>query len=254
MITLRDIHKSYGSLEVLRGISLEIPRRQVVSIVGPSGAGKTTLLQIMGTLDTPDSGSVLYDGTNVLGMRDASLSAFRNAHIGFVFQFHRLLPEFTLLENVALPALIAGVSHREANARAMRLIEYMGLGQRARHRPSELSGGECQRTAVARALVNNPEVVLADEPSGSLDSQNRHELHQLFFDLRRDTGVTFVIVTHDESLAADCDRVIHMRDGKIEKETSLQQYDRYNLSTIEVPDGDPLFEAPELNTQPNEEI
>lgn len=253
MIKLRDIHKSYGSLEVLRGISLEIPRRQVVSIVGPSGAGKTTLLQIMGTLDSPDSGSVLYDGVNVLGMRDAALSAFRNEHIGFVFQFHRLLPEFTMLENVALPALIAGVSHREANVRAMRLIEYMGLGDRARHRPAELSGGECQRTAVARALVNNPEVVLADEPSGSLDSHNRHELHQLFFDLRRDTGVTFVIVTHDESLAADCDRVIHMRDGQIEKETTLQQCDAPIVS-VGVPDGDPGFEAPELNIHPNDEI
>ncbi len=249
MITLRDIHKSYGSLEVLRGISLEIPRRQVVSIVGPSGAGKTTLLQIMGTLDKPDSGSVLYDDTDVLAMRDAALSSFRNAHIGFVFQFHRLLPEFSLLENVALPALIAGVSHKEANARAMRLIEYMGLRSRATHRPGELSGGECQRTAVARALINNPEVVLADEPSGSLDSHNRHELHQLFFDLRRDTGVTFVIVTHDESLAADCDRVIHMRDGQIEKVTTQQPSDLFGPSVV-VPDGDPGFEAPVLDFNP----
>lgn len=217
MIELDGIRKRYGTLEVLRGISLTIDRGEVVSIVGPSGAGKTTLLQIMGTLDRPDAGRVSYSGTDVLRMSDSALSAFRNRNIGFVFQFHRLLPEFSLVENVALPALIGGASRREAFDRARELIRYMGLEARADHRPAQLSGGECQRTAVARALVNKPEVVLADEPSGSLDSQNRTELHRLFFDLRRDMGVTFVIVTHDESLAADCDRVIHMRDGHIER-------------------------------------
>ncbi len=216
MINLRDIRKSYSGLEVLKGISLDIPAGKVVSIVGPSGAGKTTLLQIMGTLDRPDSGSVVYDGTDVLRMSDSALSSFRNRNIGFVFQFHRLLPEFTLLENVALPALIGGASRSKAFAEARRLIGYMGLSARADHRPAQLSGGECQRTAVARALINSPSVILADEPSGSLDSHNRRELHRLFFDLRRDTGVTFVIVTHDESLAADCDMVVHMRDGRIE--------------------------------------
>lgn len=215
MISLRDIHKSYDSLEVLKGISLDIPKGEVVSIVGPSGAGKTTLLQIMGTLDRPDSGTVKYDDVAVNAMRDSQLSHFRNSHIGFVFQFHRLLPEFSLVENVALPALIGGESRTQAFEKARRLIDYMGLKDRADHRPSQLSGGECQRTAVARALINTPEVVLADEPSGSLDSQNRRELHRLFFDLRRDTGITFVIVTHDEGLAADCDRVISMRDGQI---------------------------------------
>lgn len=215
MISLRDIHKSYDSVEVLKGISLEIPKGEVVSIVGPSGAGKTTLLQIMGTLDRPDAGKVCYDDVDVFKLNDNKLSAFRNHNIGFVFQFHRLLPEFTMLENVALPALIAGESRSKAFDKASNLIRYMGLADRAQHRPSQLSGGECQRTAVARALINSPQVVLADEPSGSLDSQNRKELHKLFFDLRRDTGITFVIVTHDESLAADCDRIISMRDGRI---------------------------------------
>lgn len=215
MISLRDIHKSYGHLEVLKGISLDIPKGEVVSIVGPSGAGKTTLLQIMGTLDLPDSGTVKYDDVAVSGMGDAQLSAFRNRHIGFVFQFHRLLPELSLAENVALPALIGGESRSAAFEKARKLIKYMGLADRADHRPNALSGGECQRTAVARALINSPQVVLADEPSGSLDSHNRRELHQLFFDLRRDTGITFVIVTHDEGLAADCDRKICMRDGQV---------------------------------------
>lgn len=216
MISLRDIHKSYDKVEVLKGISLDIPKGEVVSIVGPSGAGKTTLLQIMGTLDHPDTGTVRYDDTDVFKLNDNKLSAFRNKNIGFVFQFHRLLPEFSMLENVALPALIAGESRSKAFEKANNLIKYMGLADRAAHRPSQLSGGECQRTAVARALINNPQVILADEPSGSLDTQNRKELHKLFFDLRRDMGVTFVIVTHDESLAADCDRIISMRDGRIE--------------------------------------
>lgn len=215
MIKVRDISKSYDNLKVLDGINLDINRGEVVSIVGPSGAGKTTLLQIIGTLDRPDSGTVTYEGEDVLSMKDRSLARFRNSNIGFVFQFHHLLPEFTMLENVALPAMIGGKKRDEAFAMARKLIDYLGLADRRIHKPGELSGGERQRAAVARALVNNPRVVLADEPSGSLDSHNRHELHRLFFDLRRDMGQTFVIVTHDESLAEECDRVIHMRDGRI---------------------------------------
>lgn len=215
MIQIRDISKSYDNLTVLSGINLDIERGEVVSIVGPSGAGKTTLLQILGTLDRPDGGSVIYDGVDVLALKDAGLSRFRNRNIGFVFQFHQLLPEFTMLENVALPAMIAGDKRAVAIDKARALIDYLGLSDRADHRPAELSGGERQRAAVARALVNKPRVVLADEPSGSLDSHNRHELHRLFFDLRRDMGHTFVIVTHDEGLAAECDRIVHMRDGRI---------------------------------------
>ena len=215
MIQVRDISKSYDTLRVLSDITLDIDRGEIVSIVGPSGAGKTTLLQIIGTLDRPDGGSVMYDGVDVLSMKDRELARFRNGNIGFVFQFHQLLPEFTMLENVAIPAMIGGKKRAEAFAEARKLIDYLGLGDRAGHKPAELSGGERQRAAVARALVNNPRGVLADEPSGSLDSHNRHELHRLFFDLRRDMGQTFVIVTHDESLAGECDRVIHMRDGHI---------------------------------------
>lgn len=215
MITVRDISKSYDSLKVLSDVNLDINKGEVVSIVGPSGAGKTTLLQIIGTLDRPDTCTVKYDGEDVLAMKDSRLAKFRNRNIGFVFQFHQLLPEFTVLENVAMPALIGGTARSEAFARARKLIDYLHLSDRSDHRPMELSGGERQRAAVARALVNNPRVVLADEPSGSLDTKNRNELHRLFFDLRRDMGHTFVIVTHDESLAADCDRVIHMRDGYI---------------------------------------
>lgn len=215
MIELHDIYKTYGALQVLKGISLEIAQGEVVAIVGPSGAGKTTLLQIMGTLEHPDSGSVIYDGTNLSKVTDRELSKFRNANIGFVFQFHRLLPEFTLLENVAMPALIRGTKRKEAFTKAEELIKYMGLSDRCQHKPNQLSGGESQRAAVARALVNNPKAVLADEPSGSLDTKNRNELHQLFFDLRRDMGTTFVIVTHDESLATNCDRIIHITDGLI---------------------------------------
>lgn len=215
MIQVRDISKSYDTLRVLSDITLDIDRGEIVSIVGPSGAGKTTLLQIIGTLDRPDGGSVMYDGVDVLSMKDRELARFRNGNIGFVFQFHQLLPELTMLENVAIPAMIGGKKRTEAFAEARKLIDYLGLGDRAGHKPAELSGGERQRAAVARALVNNPRVVLADEPSGSLDSHNRHELHRLFFDLRRDMGQTFVIVTHDESLAGECDRVIHMRDGHI---------------------------------------
>ena len=210
MIHLEGITKSFGSLQVLKGIDLEITQGEVVSIVGPSGAGKTTLLQIMGTLDSPDAGMINIDGTNVSRMKEKELSAFRNKHIGFVFQFHQLLPEFTALENVMIPAFIAGVPTKEASMRAMEILDFMGLKERASHKPNELSGGEKQRVAVARALINQPAVILADEPSGSLDSHNKEELHQLFFDLRNRFGQTFVIVTHDEALAKITDRTIHM--------------------------------------------
>ena len=215
MIQLQGITKSFGSLQVLRGIDLNIDKGEIVSIVGPSGAGKTTLLQIMGTLDAPDSGMITIDGTLVSRMKEKELSAFRNKHIGFVFQFHQLLPEFTALENVMIPAFIAGVGQKEATASALELLEFMGLTDRAGHKPNELSGGEKQRVAVARALINHPAVILADEPSGSLDTHNKEELHQLFFDLRNRFGQTFVIVTHDEALAKITDRTIHMVDGNI---------------------------------------
>ena len=215
MIHLEGITKSFGSLQVLKGIDLEIAKGEIVSIVGPSGAGKTTLLQIMGTLDSPDTGTINVDGTNVSKMKEKELSAFRNTHIGFVFQFHQLLPEFTALENVMIPAFIAGVSTKEASIHAMEILDFMGLTERASHKPNELSGGEKQRVAVARALINQPAVILADEPSGSLDTHNKEELHQLFFDPRNRFGQTFVIVTHDETLAKITDRTIHMVDGKI---------------------------------------
>lgn len=215
MIRAVDIHKSFDNLEVLKGIDLTIDDGEVVAIVGPSGAGKTTLLQLLGTLDSPDKGHVYYDDTDIYTLRDRQLAAFRGKNIGFVFQFHQLLPEFNVLENVAMPALIAGERRSEAFERARKLIDYMGLSQRISHRPAQLSGGERQRAAVARALVNSPSVVLADEPSGSLDSVNRQELHRLFFDLRRDMGTTFVIVTHDNTLAGEADRVITINDGII---------------------------------------
>ena len=217
MIKLEGITKSFGSLQVLKGIDLEINKGEIVSIVGPSGAGKTTLLQIMGTLDEPDAGTVQIDGTVGSRMKEKELSAFRNKNIGFVFQFHQLLPEFTALENVMIPALIAGVSSKEANDRAMKILDFMGLVDRASHKPNELSGGEKQRVAVARALINDPAVILADEPSGSLDTHNKEDLHQLFFDLRDRLGQTFVIVTHDEGLAKITDRTVHMVDGMIKK-------------------------------------
>lgn len=213
MIEVRNLTKSFGSLQVLRGVNLSVERGEVISIVGPSGAGKTTLLQLIGALDTPDGGSIMFDGRALGAMNGAQLAKFRNAHIGFVFQFHQLLPEFTAIENVAIPALIAGRSLAEANKEAMELLALMGLADRAHHKPSQLSGGENQRVAVARALVNRPDVILADEPSGSLDSRNKEELHRLFFDLRDKFGQTFIIVTHDEGLAAVTDRTIRMVDG-----------------------------------------
>lgn len=215
MIDIKDVRKSFGNLNVLKGITLHIDKGEVVSIVGPSGAGKTTLLQIIGTLDKADSGEICIDGKEISRMSKKQLSDFRNTHIGFVFQFHQLLPEFTALENIMIPAYIAGKSRSEAKKRAMELLDFMGLTDRATHKPNELSGGEKQRVAVARALVNNPAVILADEPSGSLDSKNKAELHQLFFDLRDKFGQTFVIVTHDEELASITDRTIHLRDGVI---------------------------------------
>lgn len=215
MIEIINITKSFDTLQVLKGIDLEIGSGEIVSIVGPSGAGKTTLLQIMGSLDRPDSGEVIYDGQSIFRLSESRLSRFRNHNIGFVFQFHQLLPEFTLEENVAMPAMIGGAGRGESLERARKLIDYLGLSDRRGHKPSQLSGGERQRAAVARALINEPKAVLADEPSGSLDSQNRDELHRLFFDLRRDFGQTFVIVTHDEELARRADRTIEMRDGKI---------------------------------------
>ena len=218
MIEVQGVTKSFGDLLVLKGIDLVIYKGEVVSIVGPSGAGKTTLLQILGTLDKADSGKVYIDGTDVGELKEKQFSAFRNQHVGFVFQFHQLLPEFTALENVMIPALIAGVSKTEAKGKAESMLALMGLKERASHKPSELSGGEKQRVAVARALINEPAVVFADEPSGSLDSRNKEELHQLFFDLRDKLGQTFIIVTHDEELAKLTDRTIHMADGLIKDE------------------------------------
>jgi lipoprotein-releasing system ATP-binding protein len=214
MISISNITKSFGSLQVLKGIDLHIEKGKVVSIVGPSGAGKTTLLQIMGTLDKADSGEVVIDGINVSQLKEKDMAKFRNQHLGFVFQFHQLLPEFTAIENVMIPALIARKPMKEAKKRAAELLEYMGLTDRADHKPSEMSGGEKQRVAVARALINNPSVVFADEPSGSLDSKNKEELHKLFFDLRDKFGQTFVIVTHDPELAKITDETIYLRDGK----------------------------------------
>ena len=215
MIEIQGITKSFGELQVLKGIDLIIYKGEVVSIVGPSGAGKTTLLQIMGTLDKADGGSVVINGVEVCNLKEKELSAFRNKQVGFVFQFHQLLPEFTALENVMIPALIGGMSSGEAMRKAKETLAFLGLAERASHKPAELSGGEKQRVAVARALINDPAVIFADEPSGSLDSRNKEELHQLFFDLREKLGQTFVIVTHDEGLAQLTDRTIHMVDGRI---------------------------------------
>lgn len=215
MIEIQGITKSFGELQVLKGIDLIIYKGEVVSVVGPSGAGKTTLLQIMGTLDKADSGSVVINGIEVGNLKEKELSAFRNKQIGFVFQFHQLLAEFTALENVMIPALIGGMSPDKAMKKAKETLDFLGVAERASHKPAELSGGEKQRVAVARALINDPAVIFADEPSGSLDSKNKEELHQLFFDLRDKLGQTFVIVTHDEDLAQLTDRTIHMVDGRI---------------------------------------
>lgn len=219
MIKTLGITKSYGELKVLKGIDIEIREKEVVSIVGASGAGKTTLLQIIGTLDKPDNGTILFNGTDTGKLKGKALAAFRNSHIGFVFQFHQLLPEFTALENVCIPAYIAGKSKTEAEARAAELLGFLSLSERLEHKPSELSGGEQQRVAVARALINNPSVILADEPSGNLDSENKNELHKLFFRLRDSFGQTIVIVTHDRQLAGMSDRILQIKDGQILNES-----------------------------------
>ena len=218
MIRIENLTKKFGELEVLKGVSLTVNKGEVISIVGPSGAGKTTLLQLIGTLDKPTSGKILFNGEDTGKMSSNKLATFRNRHIGFVFQFHQLLPEFTALENIIIPALIAGRKRTEAEADAMELLGLMNLTERADHKPSEMSGGENQRVAVARALINHPDVILADEPSGSLDSHNKEELHRLFFDLRDKLGQTFIIVTHDDRLASYTDRTIRMVDGMIESE------------------------------------
>jgi lipoprotein-releasing system ATP-binding protein len=258
MIELKDITKSFGSLKVLKGIDLQIAKGEIVSIVGPSGAGKTTLLQIMGTLDKPDSGKVFFDEVNVNRLGEKALSSFRNKHIGFVFQFHQLLPEFTALENVLIPAYLAGRSKKEARSAAMEVLHFMGLDDRANHKPNELSGGEKQRVAVARALINRPNVILADEPSGSLDSHNKEELHKLFFDLRDQFGQTFVIVTHDESLAKITDRTLHMvdgliiDDGKDKEENQTNEADILNEENHDNPIESETTESLDVN-QPTEE-
>ena len=215
MIKANDITKSFGPLQVLKGIDISIDKGEIVTIVGKSGAGKTTLLHILGTLDKPDSGTVTLAGTDITRLKDRELSDFRNRHIGFVFQFHQLLPEFSALENVMMPALIAGIPNSKARCQGLELLDFLNLADRAKHRPNELSGGEKQRVAVARALINHPDVIFADEPSGSLDTANKQDLHQLFFSLREQMNQTFVIVTHDESLAALSDRTIRMADGRI---------------------------------------
>ena len=219
MIRTAGITKAYGNLKVLKGIDIQIEDKEVVSIVGASGAGKTTLLQIIGTLDRPDDGIIFYNGSDISRLKGRPLAAFRNNNIGFVFQFHQLLPEFTALENVCIPAYIAGKSKIEAEKRANELLGFLNLSERLDHKPSELSGGEQQRVAVARALVNNPSVILADEPSGNLDTENKNELHKLFFKLRDTFGQTIIIVTHDRQLAGMSDRILQIKDGLIINES-----------------------------------
>ena len=223
MIEIKNIHKSYGSLEVLKGIDAVIEQGEIVSVVGASGAGKTTLLQIVGTLDKPDCGEILYDGRRGDNLPDREMARFRNGNIGFVFQFHQLLPEFTALENVMIPALIGGKNQSDAEQEAKRILDFLSLSNRLGHKPAQLSGGEKQRVAVARALINRPSVILADEPSGSLDSKNKIELHKLFFDLRDEFKQTFVIVTHDETLARMTDRTLFMKDGSIVSPASVEE-------------------------------
>jgi lipoprotein-releasing system ATP-binding protein len=215
MITTKNLKKSYGSLEVLKGVDLEIPKGEIVSIVGASGAGKTTLLQILGTLDSPNSGELMFNGKNIANLSSKALARFRNEHIGFIFQFHQLLPEFTAIENVCMPALIGGKSMSESKIKALELLDTLGLKDRASHKPAELSGGEQQRVAVARSLINSPDVILADEPSGNLDSKNAKELNDLFFELRDKLGQTFVLVTHNLELARQADRMLTMADGRM---------------------------------------
>ncbi len=241
MIRLEKINKSFGNLQVLTDINLEIGENQILTILGPSGAGKTTLLQIAGTLDKPDSGSVLYDDIEITQMKDSRLSGYRNRNIGFIFQFHQLLPEFTACENVAIPAMIGGMSRRKAMAKAAELLSLVGLEHRLTHKPSELSGGERQRTAIARALINNPRVVFADEPTGSLDSRNRDEIYHLIASLKEELGVTFVIVTHDLTITDISDRIIRMADGRIVEDTlskesiaEEEENDEMPLDTITV--------------------